>query len=78
MRKKSASGVPCLAEALRAGRSRRTPRKVGDAGSEAQRTKKGEGKMPIRSHVIEASGSSEAWYVHPRLFARYGLAGLPF
>ncbi|OQW30425.1 MAG: hypothetical protein A4E20_16580 [Nitrospira sp. SG-bin2] len=24
------------------------------------------GKEPIRSHVIEASGSSEAWYVPPR------------
>ena len=69
MRKKSASGVPCLAEALRAGRSHR---------SKAQRTKKGEGKIPIRSHVIEASGSSEAWHVHPRLFAGCGLAGLPF
>jgi hypothetical protein len=32
------------------------------------------GKEPIRSHVIEASGSSEAWYVPPRLFARCGLA----
>jgi hypothetical protein len=31
------------------------------------------GKEPIRSHVIEASGSSEAWYVPPRLFARCGL-----
>ncbi len=26
----------------------------------------GEGKVLIRSHVIEASGSSEAWYVPPR------------
>ena len=34
----------------------------------------GEGKVLIRSHVIEASGSSEAWYVPPRLFARCGLA----
>jgi hypothetical protein len=34
----------------------------------------GEGKVPIRSHVIEASGSSEAWYVPPRLFACCGLA----
>jgi uncharacterized membrane protein len=24
------------------------------------------GKVTIRSHVIEASGSSEAWYVPPR------------
>ena len=24
------------------------------------------GKVPLRSHVIEASGSSEAWYVPPR------------
>ena len=32
------------------------------------------GKVLIRSHVIEASGSSEAWYVPPRLFARCGLA----
>jgi hypothetical protein len=32
------------------------------------------GKEPIRSHVIEASGSSEAWYVPPRLFTRCGLA----
>ncbi|MBH0204366.1 MAG: hypothetical protein HP498_00805 [Nitrospira sp.] len=31
-------------------------------------------KERIRSHVIEASGSSEAWYVPPRLFARCGLA----
>ncbi|MBI5672751.1 MAG: pantoate--beta-alanine ligase [Nitrospirae bacterium] len=38
MRKQSASGVPCLAEALCAGRSHRLPRKVGEAGSEAQRT----------------------------------------
>ena len=34
----------------------------------------GEGKVPIRSHVIEASGSSKAWYVPPRRFARCGLA----
>jgi len=33
-----------------------------------------EGKVLIRSHVIEASGSSEAWYVPPRRFARCGLA----
>ena len=33
MLKTSSSVVPCLAEALRAGRSRHTPRKVGDAGS---------------------------------------------
>ena len=26
-----------------------------------------DGKVPIRSHVIEASGLSEAWYVPPRL-----------
>ena len=39
---------------------------------------KGEGKVLIRSHVIEASGSSEAWYVPPRTFARCGLAGRPF
>jgi hypothetical protein len=26
------------------------------------------GKATIRSHVIEASGSSEAWYVPPRVF----------
>ena len=38
MLKTSSSVVPCLAEALRAGRSRHTPRKVGDAGSEAHRT----------------------------------------
>ncbi len=37
-----------------------------------------EGKVPIRSHVIEASGSSEAWYVPPRPVARCGLAGRPF
>ena len=34
----------------------------------------GEGKVLIRSPVIEASGSSEAWYVPPLLFARCGLA----
>ncbi len=34
----------------------------------------GEGKVLIRSHVIEASGSSEAWYVPPRRIARCGLA----
>ena len=33
----------------------------------------GDGKVLIRSHVIEASGSSEAWYVPLRLFARCGL-----
>ncbi len=33
-----------------------------------------EGTVPIRSHVIEASGSSEAWYVDLRLFAHCGLA----
>jgi hypothetical protein len=32
------------------------------------------GAEPIRSHVIEASGSSKAWCVPPRLFARCGLA----
>ena len=32
------------------------------------------GAEPIRSHVIEASGSSKAWYVPPRLFARCGVA----
>jgi hypothetical protein len=68
MLKKSASGVPRIAEAASRGRSHR---------SEAQRAE-GEGKVPIRSHVIEASGSSEAWYVPPRLFARCGLAGRPF
>jgi hypothetical protein len=31
------------------------------------------GKVPIRSHVIEASGSSEAWYVPLRAFTRCGL-----
>jgi len=36
------------------------------------------GKEPIHAHVIEASGSSEAWHVPPRLFARCGLAGQPF
>jgi hypothetical protein len=36
------------------------------------------GKVPIRSHVIEASGSSEAWYVPPPVFTRCGLAGQPF
>jgi hypothetical protein len=40
-------------------------------------THKGEGKIPIRSHVIEASGSSEALYVPPRLFIRCGLVGHP-
>jgi hypothetical protein len=30
--------------------------------------------MTIRSHVIEASGSSEAWYVPPRPFTHCGLA----
>ena len=34
----------------------------------------GDGKVLIRSHVIEASGSSEAWYALLRLFARCGLA----
>ncbi len=34
----------------------------------------GEGKVPIRSRLIEASGSSEAWYVPPQPFARCGLA----
>ena len=41
--------------------------------SEAQRTE-GRGKVPIRSHVFEASGSSEAWYVLPRHSTRCGLA----
>jgi hypothetical protein len=36
-----------------------------------------EGKELIRSHLIEASGSSEAWYVPSRLFARCGLAEWP-
>ncbi len=36
------------------------------------------GKVPLRSHMIEASGSSEAWYVPIRLFARCGLAERPF
>jgi hypothetical protein len=36
------------------------------------------GKELIRSQVIEASGSSEAWYVPPRLFARCGLAEQAF
>ncbi|MEK7760355.1 MAG: hypothetical protein AAB433_02125, partial [Nitrospirota bacterium] len=36
------------------------------------------GEGPIRSHVIEASGSSEAWYVPPRLFACCGLAERSF
>jgi hypothetical protein len=35
------------------------------------------GEELIRSHLIEASGSSEAWYVPPRLFACCGLAGQP-
>lgn len=44
-----------------------------------------EGEVPIRSHLIEASGSSEAWYVPPRLCvccgrmrgtARLGVLGL--
>ena len=35
----------------------------------------GDGKVLIRSNVIKASGSSEAWYVPPRLFARCGLVG---
>ena len=30
--------------------------------------------MPLRSQVIEASGSSEAWYVPPRPFTCCGLA----
>ena len=34
----------------------------------------GDGKVFIRSHVIEASGSSEAWHVPSHLFARCGLA----
>ena len=38
----------------------------------------GDGKALIRSHVIEASGSSEAWYVPPRLLIRCGLAGQTF
>jgi hypothetical protein len=36
------------------------------------------GKVPIRSHLIEASGSSEAWYVPPRAFACCGLAEMAF
>jgi len=38
----------------------------------------GDGKVLIRSHVIEASGSSEAWYVPPWPFARCGRAGQVF
>ena len=38
MLKKTASGVPRLAETAVRGRSHRSPRKVGEAGSEAQRT----------------------------------------
>jgi len=34
----------------------------------------GEGKILIRSRLIEASGASEAWYVPPRAFIRSGLA----
>jgi len=45
--------------------------------SRSQRTED-EGKIPIRSHVIEASGSSEAWCVPPRPFPRCGLAGRAF
>ena len=33
-----------------------------------------EGTVPIRPHVIEASGSSEARCIPLRPFARYGLA----
>ena len=33
--------------------------------------------MPIRSHVIEASGTSEAWYVPPRALTRCGLTRGP-
>jgi len=33
------------------------------------------GKVPIRSQLIEASGSSEAWYVPPRLSADCGPQG---
>ena len=58
--RREASGVPRLAESASRGRSRR---------SETQRRK---GEVPIRSHVIEASGSSEASYVPSRLFARCG------
>jgi hypothetical protein len=55
--------------------------------SHPQRTKDTGGKEPIRSHVSEASGSSEAWYVPPRagllwptlgekrVLARWGRAG---
>ena len=38
----------------------------------------GEGKVPIRSRLIEASGSSEAWSVPPRSFAHCGLLGERF
>ena len=34
----------------------------------------GDDNVLIPSHAIEASGSSEAWYVPPRLFTRCGLA----
>jgi len=47
--------------------------------SEPQRTEEATGvKVTIRSHVIKASGSSEAWYVPPRPFTCCGLAGRPF
>jgi hypothetical protein len=34
------------------------------------------GKVPIRSHLLEASGSSEAWYVPPRTLARSAERGV--
>src|SRR5215510_15876042 len=37
------------------------------------RSKPTGGNVPIRSHLIEASGSSEAWYVPPRALTRCGL-----
>ena len=62
-------------------RSLPSPKRFAQAGRITQRldaVETTEGKVPIRSHVIEASGSSEAWYVPPRPFARCGLAGQLF
>ena len=41
---------------------------------DTQRPELAGGKVPIRSHLIETSGSSEAWYVPLRIFTCCGLA----
>jgi hypothetical protein len=39
---------------------------LGRPSSSTYRSEPTEGKVTIRSHMIEASGSSEAWYVPPQ------------